>query len=410
MSARRFVALILSAALLFLTSCSIPCLEKTISLDEARLSDDIVFALRLSPQLSDIGYGAKEGYVLLAHDDGKLDALNVGFMDNGKLVWTDNGLFFGNSETEYQLTSAGLKSQSRKNSEEYETTRFANAANDGFISLYNTGFTENGYLNRVVVGNGSELQTWDASGMFTSIAQCGEKIVGITDGKELDFATRKILKYPKDSDVLIQLYPQPQTIDERVLGEFYRGSEYEFSQAIEKTPCVDGVMYTLAEKYFFDYPENSEQVLRSWNIASGEHKYIPLKFNNLDAAYFEENDSGEEQGSLTDSASAFLWASFIDGSVNTLDLATGTVSHLFTINLSDPRSDSQFFVTEDDILVLDIDEERDLLTLSNYNIQTQKKTHYLDVKNRNKVNPLLMPRNIIRDIAFNPKWLASHNK
>ncbi|WP_353065190.1 hypothetical protein [Arcanobacterium hippocoleae] len=312
---RQFLRFLLGMTVLLAAGCAASNLH-SVSLEDVKLTDDIVFALRLSPQLHDgDSFGAAtEGYLLLVREDGTADYVDVGLMDHGQLAWARNGLFFGGLETEYLLTNTGLISQSRGTKEEFETSRFVNGKKDGFISVYNVGFAENGYRNRVVSGSQASLAAWEAPGMFMAIAQCGEQIVGITDDRELDFTTRKYISVPETSEVLIQLYPQPENVESRILGQVNRTDLYEYGPAAEYSPCVNGVMYMLAEKYNA-HNQDAELVLRSWDTASGAYKEIPLIFSETAKHDFNAESFSSVRGSLNSDASAYHWVSWKDGKV-----------------------------------------------------------------------------------------------
>ena len=76
-------------------------------LDErsARLADDVVMAVYVSPQ--SINWGAP-GYVLLVNDRAEVSAIRTAGMDVADLVWDERGLFFSDVERDYLLTETGL--------------------------------------------------------------------------------------------------------------------------------------------------------------------------------------------------------------------------------------------------------------------------------------------------------------
>lgn len=400
----------LGVASLVLASCAAPSTIKSISQEDARLNNNYVLALRISPQLNEIAWGATEGYVLLAREDGTADIIDVGYMDTGQLVWNKNGLFFSGPAVEYQLTSSGLHTQPRGTDEEYETVRFSSTDEHGYIAVYNVGISEEGDVSRVVVGDGGQPRYWDVSGMLTSIAQCDDKIVGITTSNEVSTAVKLVLSAPNHSEILTQLYPQANSVTDSVIGQVKRDKDYTYNQFMENAPCVNGVIYTMAEKTPVLEQEDGQLVLRAWSIHSNSYRDIPLTAEDGTQPQISLDHITSSEGSVSRDGSHYRWVAWEDGKVRSVDLASGVVQELFTIDLSHySGGESRFFFTDTSVFVLDVNAKRDELKFSRYSITNGKKTDYFTIKDLPNVDWLRMPRNIIRDLAINPTWLTGHN-
>ncbi|MCI5825345.1 MAG: hypothetical protein MR006_01600 [Arcanobacterium sp.] len=402
-----------AVALIFsLSACSMMSPIKHLFNRDATSKGSIV-AVRISPQLSDIAWGAKEGYVLLSRDDGSSVVIDAGSMDVGQLFWGEDGLFFGGPDEEYQLTDAGLTSLKRGSNQVYETTRFSNPERKEYISIYNAGFAEDGYRNQVVVNLGGKLQTWESSGRFASIAQCGEKIVGITDSEDLFPSVRLTLDSPNESDVLLQLYPKPKDPAASVLAEYHRDGGSPIEHAMRYMPCVKDTVYVLGIQDSISHADSEVEipVLLTWNINSGDRKVLPLVSPNGKRIELNLDDISGVEGHLSSDRSQYRWVSSIDGKVRSVDLSAGVTSELFRVALSYPaRGDSQFIFTEHSIFVLDVNKERDPMIFSRYDLETGEHQKFFEIKGVPSINRFLMGRNEIRDMAINPAWLAAHDK
>lgn len=406
---RGYSIAVVALALLMVTACSSSSNLKAVSSHEASL-DDVVLALRLSPQLSDIGSGADEGYLLLAKEDGTADVLNIGSMDTGQVVWEDSGLYFSGPDTEYLLSGSGLTDEPRGSHEEYETIRFPLNDSPGYVSVYNVGFSEDSYQNRVVAAAGERPQSWEVPGLLTSISQCGETVVGITSSKELSLDAQTLVDAPEQSEVLLQLYPQPESFEAGVLAQLDRGDTFVFDQFMESAPCVDGTMYTLAYQSPVSDPEERVPVLRAWNTKSGEHVVIPLISEDGAEAQLTPDYTTSVHGHLSEDGASYRWVQVMDGKVRSVDLTSGVVSELFDVELAQLRGESAFVVTENSVFVLNANEARDPLIFSRYEITTGNKTDYFEIKHLRSIDYFRMPRNVIRGMAINPKWLELHDK
>ncbi|MCV0010249.1 hypothetical protein [Mobiluncus mulieris] len=403
-----YVAAVTLLLVLPLAGCGVDSSVTAVPQNKLHLTDDYVLAARFSPQLHDIGRGAAEGYVLLAREDRVADIVNVGYMDNGQLVWSDEGLFFGGMTVEYHLDNKGLKSYPRGADEEFETSRFPGTKENKYISIYNVGILPDGFANRVVTGIGKQLRHWEVPGLLTSIAKCDDGVVAMAQGKELNSVTRSILRNPNNSTVLLKLYPKPQDLAASVLGEIENDESYEYSQYMEQAPCVNGFMYTLATRKPVDYSNEGTQVLREWNIYDGSYREFPLVLEDGKPAHVKGNDIEALDGGLSLDKKTYYWVSWKDGKLRSVDLTTRVVKEVLTLKLSQFDGNMRCIVAGNFLFVLDEFPKSDRLRFSRYNIKTGEKTDYFDIKGILKVDKNRMFRNELRGIAINPNWLKKH--
>lgn len=405
-SNKRFIAF-WSALVILFAGCACESIAK-ISPRDLRLLDEYVLALRLSPQLNRIAWGAHEGYVLLVRADGSADIVNVGYMDNGKLVWNRNGLFFGGPTTEYALEREGIKAHERGVHEEYEAERFSDLNEKGSIAVYNAGIAEDGDIFTIVSSNGDQLNYWDISGFFRSFAHCEDKILGITSSGEVNSEVKRLLSAPLSSDVLMQLYPKPESTQSSIAAQIDRSAGYEYHHFMGSAPCINGVIYILAFKTSTSNSQNTTPVLRVWDSISSAYKDIPLISEDGEplAIDSEDIDLAAEAGSMNSDNSLYYWVSWRDGKVRAVNLSSGITRELFTVDISYARGQSQFFLTDNKVFVLDVKDDRQEMVFASYSIPSGTKKEYFTIRGLDYVERLRMPRNIIRDMAINPQWLT----
>ncbi|MFT3942861.1 MAG: hypothetical protein QM705_03445 [Ancrocorticia sp.] len=392
-----FITLTLTMGLL-LAGCSnnsVPIFEK----DAVSLSDTVA-ALRISPQLADMNDSSK-GYVVLVSDDGAARAVEVGPMDVGKLAWTKSGLFFSGPTEEYVLSPKGLKSLTRVGEEQYETARFIKPSGDRFIALYNVGFGNGYYQNRVVTGNISAIRSWQANGLYSSISQCDDAIVGITDIAETRLSSAMP---PSQTEALMQLYPKPDDEEAALLATIDVDGEYVEGQF--NAPCIDNISYTLSfHSPRRDDPSSGVPVLRSWNISTGHHSEVPLVDEVGNPLKVTSDDIGTRSDIITEDT--YRWISQSGTMFNT-DLKTGVTTQAYKIALSSPEmmGQTQLVLTPESIFVLDVSADQSKpMDLSKYDLITGERTSLLTVSSLGAIYNGDM---ILRDMALDPEWIAQH--
>lgn len=394
-------------ATLLLTACSPTGNFDLVEQQDATLGD-AVLSVRLSPQLSGIGAGAKEGYLLLISEDGATEAIEVGYMDTGQLVWAENDkLYFSGPDVEYQLTQSGLTSLPRGSNEQHETSRFLTPDGSGSIAIYNVGFTDDAYLHRVVTTTGEGLHIWDSPGLFTALAQCGDSIVGITQNRELGATTGITVDNSIRSEVLVQLYPESPDPATSVLSVLELPVDSEFEQFFNYAPCVQNTVLFLAFEAPVEQPELRIPVMRTWNVDTGEHHVTPLRDENQNPANLTLDDVMSLQGLVSDNGAHYRWVTLY-GKVYSVELSTGVVHELFDLGLTQPNGgQSQFIVTEHAIFVLDVHTERRPMEFSRYDLESGEREVLLHLSDISSIHH--QQGTFIRDIALNPAWLKAHD-
>ncbi|MFT4157577.1 MAG: hypothetical protein QM630_06575 [Microbacterium sp.] len=391
---------LLGALVALLTGCTtaeIPVVEQ----DEAS-TENSVLAIRLSPQLIGINAGATDGYVLLVSESGDSRLLQVGPMDIGKLTWTDSGLFVSGPTDEYLLTDEGVGLFPRGSKEAYETSRFVTPDGMGFVSVYNVGFGEDTYLGRVTTGSLGGVTSWDVTGMFESVSQCEDLVVGITNIAETSVKSEEAT--PR-TDALVQLYPEPASPERAILATLPI-TEGSFISDTGDAACADGTAYTLA--YQYDLPDaegNGVPVLRAWNTRSGEHVVIPL--TTKDGEPLDVPIDGLLGRPSSIFGNAVVWID-VDGRVFSSDRVTGVTAELFQVALTAPEmGESQFLFTETGVFVLDVGQDLDApLDFSHYDLASGDRNDLMTIPGTGSVHDGLDM--IIRDIAVEPRWASTH--
>ncbi len=363
---------------------------------------DAVLAVRMSPQLSGMNAGATDGYVLLVDDDGDGQLVDIGPMDIGKLAWGDDGLYASGPTDEYLFTDNAVTAFPRGSEEFYETSRFL-APDDGFVSVYNAGFGENSYLARVTMGGTDGVTSWDATGMFESVSQCDDVVVGMTNIAETT-ATPETAGTLR-TDALVQLYPKPANEASAILATLPI-RERSFVSDSTDAACAHGVSYTLA--YQYDEPEGTGDgipVLRAWDTRTGEHRVISLMTSTGGVLDVEVDDLLGRPSNIIDDD--YTWVD-AQGRVFTTDLGSGTTTEPFDIDLASPEmGESQYVITDKSIFVLDVSQNLDApLDFSRYDLVTGSRVRIFTVPGTGAVHDGL--NMIIRDIALDPDWVSAN--
>ena len=395
---------LLAAAGMFVAGCTSTVLP-VVSPDEASIGDTVL-AIRLSPQLRQINEGADDGYLLLVDQKGSARAVNVGAMDDGGLLWSDAGLFLAGPTDELVLADDGLTAIARGSHEVIESVRFLAPDTEGFIAVYNSGFTDEGYLHRVAAGGVSRVETWDVEGLFGSISQCEDVVVGITDLSETSLIAADA---GTEFDALMQLYPQPESAESGVLGTLPVDGAFEFEDVAQSAPCIDDVIYAVAFHYDTDDGTSpGSPVLRVWDTTTGEHSVLPLVNKSGEKLVVTLDDLSHNPGTVID-RTTYVWVDWCCDSsparVLATDLTTGVTTHRFDLALSSPEmGESQFVFTESSIFVLDVNQDIGAaLDFSRYDLATGERADLFTITGTGSVHDGL--EMVIRDIAIAPDWL-----
>lgn len=127
--------------------------------------DDTIFAFYLSPetfaQMSESGT-RNPAYFVLVRPDGSYQTVRTSGMNTAQLAWSELGLFFSDEDRDYILDANGLTSFDNPKSG-LQQSAFP-LADQGFVAIYNEGFTETGYANQVAVTTTESAQLYEVEG------------------------------------------------------------------------------------------------------------------------------------------------------------------------------------------------------------------------------------------------------
>lgn len=189
-------------------------------LDEgtAKLNDDVVMAMYLSPQTFEWG---APGYVLLIDKGGQVSAIRTSGMDVADMVWDENGLFFSDTERDYRLDKSGLTTWDSPKTN-LQIAMYSQPNGDSYVGVYNLGFggTDSpfSYIEQVVHTSNDGAVRYDAPGYSTLTAQCGDEVFSVHEIGEPYLERAQVMGAkprgappPYWPDMLSKIYPSPQT-------------------------------------------------------------------------------------------------------------------------------------------------------------------------------------------------------
>lgn len=413
MSARKIVAAVLTLALMCSTGCASGQGE-TLSVEELRLNSDVVLALRFSPEAYEVTNFNKSGYIVLVKADGSFQAADIGPMDDAEMIWDSDSLYFGGSNSEYQLRESDIVISERSSYQDMETARALLPDGKGFMAVYNVGFEDDddyskGY-NQLIVTNEKGVHTeLQVSGFADDIATCGDRIVEISEYKYLKESDKEIISAPEHSELVMQMYPRPNSIPESVLVEIEGDPAVEIGTAYShQIPCVNNKMYALSSKvgvaedgsYY-----NLGSVLRVFDINSGEYKTIPLTNADPNSKQLGTEELVIWDGQLSSDNKSYIWVSDYDWTVREVDLQTGVVSEKFKVEVTNPDVPSRVVMTDKFLFVLDEVSNSKPFKLVRYDLSTGQKTDLFEIRDLHTINRRAMTTNGLQAMALNPAWV-----
>ncbi len=358
-------------------------------------ASDVALALQTSVQIRHMRVD-NSGYVLLVDKSGGIKRIDVGSVDTASMVWNDAGLFAPGHGAEYLLGDTGLKA-SERSEELLQFTRLSKSAGDGFIAVYNVGNDPGGYRSRVVTGDaGGRIESWDTTGYFEAVAQCGENIYGITDIYDTDL--KETSRKDPPEYVLTQLYPNPGVSTKLVHRlENVDGTAMNIVGAAKDAPCVDGVIYMHAKKHYDELPQgDGYHVVAAWNVETGESRLTPLVKENEDSV-MPEDYSPSDYARVVDGY--YYWVDDYEGRVYRVNIETGESRMLFAMGVGEDTSAAArvFKLIGDRAYKLEGSGLSDPLTLWEFDLFTG---------DARKVGVIPAPggsdRLVLRDFVFNP--------
>lgn len=419
MGKRYLLGLLLTGfvGILCFSACSVSGTITKVPVQQAKLGDDAVLAIRISPDLWDIDW-ANKGYVLVANENGRANIYEVGPMAYGRLSWTEKGLFFGGPDEEYLLNGKGLHSIKRNSYQEMENARFKDPKTGGSIAIYDEGFTDDGYIHHVVTNDGNSIKSWEFSGMLVAPSQCHDKIFGIVAANQLSSSTGYHVRSDDFAEAIVQIYPKPENPKKGVIKKFDYRTHYQLSIAMDSAPCKNNTIYTQGSKDYFTGAQ-SMPALITWNVETKDFKISPIV---KDTPSLQEDPFSSPLAALSKDGSHYIWIYDRSNShlgyppinpkppVLSLDINTGIYSELFPTHTSDQRHpDSRYFITDNSIFSLEVDSNLKNMRFAQYNLNNGKRVEFFKITGLPGIDFLTMHRNSISDIAVNPEWLAAHD-
>ncbi|MDR2113694.1 MAG: hypothetical protein LBO75_00250 [Bifidobacteriaceae bacterium] len=348
-----------------MSACA-PAIEKTgkvVGLSEVDLGS-VYAVLYLSPQASTWGWGTgvaqqAKGYVAFIKADGSYELVANEGMDSNAVSWTEDGLFYSDQSHDYLLQPGQEPQVFTSPKTEYQDG-LVTLENGSRVGAFNVGFTEDGYLEEVVINDGSASKKKNTGRWATLIAACGNSVFSM-DQNDGDVGggvrTTSTLNWlVRDGEVYEGVIAQHESLF-TITGFRSRAA-----------PCVDDEVFLLASadistvvddnpegepsselKSIAGNPNEAEAVakcqiytsdtglkscptIERWNTQSGERKIIPV----LDQTGLELDLTGDffdwslyDSGSVLD-GDLYWWHSL--GHLVKTDLSSGAT----TLVASDP--------------------------------------------------------------------------
>lgn len=292
--------------------------------DEVVLGDEVL-ALYVSPQSSTSGLLNDDGRVYLIDADGSHQEIETSVMDVGELEWTEDGLHFADSESDYRLDRSGLEVVE---SPKPDMQASLHDMGDVVVGIYNEGLVdEMDYQMRLVEAGPQDSTSAAITGVIGAVSRCDDTLYGVGQ------ATGPFLEeYPPGADgapswVLYELWPGPQ----QVIGAADRASADDVAS---DAPCDDGVIYSL--NVASDDPStlvDARHVLVSWDTRTGERTETDLVSASGDRIALDVDGLWQfDSASLVDGELRWM---FSDGVVRSTDVASGVTEPVVETGLTE---------------------------------------------------------------------------
>ncbi|MFT3876606.1 MAG: hypothetical protein QM708_09325 [Propioniciclava sp.] len=373
------------------------------------VTDDTVLAVRLSTQAVHSQGEKHGGYVLLVSDDGSTRRVDAGMLQGSLLAWAGDTLYMGGPDEEFAIDGSGMSADLRGGSPiSSETARYAYG--DGFISLYNGGDTGQVYMQQVTAGDTSGVESWDADGWYSSVGQCGDVVVGVSELQYTSLAPQAAAmgfdpgSENSTTNALIQLYPEPATPEDRLLG--VATTEGVVTSGGAPAYCADGKLYTFgqlrASRSVASDDPSREVILHTWDIATGQRSTTPIV---VDSAVRPDQPTENIPPARSIVRDGELWWVVRDGRVFMTDLKTGETTERFTLQTTSPNPMTAYWLnfqfTKDHLYVLDGGgSDAAPMVFSRYELQTGARDELDTLPSLKDVDPSL--RLFVYDIAVRP--------
>lgn len=307
--------------------------EATVPASSAVLGDTAV-AFYVAPAKDEmytpVGTVRKPGYVVLVEDDGSFSTIETTGMDLGTLAWNRHGLYFADDERDYRLAADGLATAPSEKPTG-QNLMFALETGES-VGVYNDGFTEEGYSNRVSVAADGVANVYDIEGNYFGGGDCDGRIFGLAaePGTHADEAA-SLPDMQSSADpsatpqMLARLHPASGDGREEVIA--WRDA---FTTTISgHLPCRDSTLVFVNREADADGVMHDNLV--TWNVDTGAHRTVPMVFADdatlaedaVDYAYFDADSLAGDR---------FEWVA-ADGRVLSTAIDTGATEVVFDTGL-----------------------------------------------------------------------------
>lgn len=361
-SARATVGL---AVVLLTTSA---CLGPSADVEEPQdvTLDGVRAAAYISSPAQDVG-DSSAGHLVLVDEAGEISVAETSGMDTAAIGWSEDGLFFSDTEQDYQLTAEGLRTTDSPKAPSQHA--LFPTGDGGFIGLFNKGTTGVGYTEQLVTHTDGASSRKNVEGYYQVAGSCDGEIYGLAQpsGDYEQVAAKQGLEirgtHGPASFMLTRLsgddssssdLPEADAVgqNERLVGMApVSGS----AQQNHDAPCREETMYHLAA--VADDSGNPERpvVLRAWDVSTGEVVETPLTDANGESV--RPNSSYGlailDSTVLSDDGQSFLWASLDRQAFMRTDIDTGKTVEEFPLEDEIvPRSSEVSATIRDDRLAL----------------------------------------------------------
>lgn len=357
--------------------------------------EDKVLALYMSPQAKTSGILDRTGHVHLFAAEGSVETIDTAVMDVGQLEWTDDGLYFADSENDYRLDGSGL---TVTESPKPDMQASLHDMGDVVVGIYNDGLVGELDYRMSLVESGVETSTATSiSGVITTVARCDDALYGVGQATGPFLEDHPLTSAGSPAWVVYEVWPGPQ----RVVG--VPETIVDDSSYSSDAPCEDGTFYTLAPTS--DDPStlvDPRHALMSWDTRTGERTETDLVTPAGDRLDLDVDGVWHvDSSSLVDGRLLSLYS---DGVVRSTDVATGATEELFATGLTSeaPGSDLLTAFAGDDLYVLHFPGEGGEGDVAFYRYSTESGSEEL-LFTTSEIDPVVAGNLIPRGLAISPE-------
>lgn len=268
-------------------------------LTQTNINEDDFIAAIYSGKQSFESFPFNKGHIILIRKDGSTKTISHKGMDNGKIAWTSDGLFFADKDYDYHISSILHKSKSPKS--DYQDFLITTDSEE-IVGIYNKGFNEDLYDHEVIHHN-QNSKPFIFNKYITSVASCADSIYAFTpyEKNSQERARTSLYKIFENNEFLDELVSRPAQIFE-VTGF-----------ADDHQPCIDGKIYALTShstpdtitppmeqlsgveftslkidlsNYILTRPHSLEiHTLEIWDTQERTRDVIPINFTDISPDY-----------------------------------------------------------------------------------------------------------------------------